>query len=1452
MREKDTTKLVTVILCIILLLPAFTFGQDFSDIQGHWAEGDIISWVNRGLGNGYSDNTFKPNDNITRAEFVTFINKVTNPTIGETEVLYEDLNISDWFYNDIIKATENGYILGYSDKKIRPNQNISRQEAAVIISRLLKMDKPLNDELLDKYIDKSSVEDWSKDFVSSVVESGFMRGYPDNTIRGTAPITRAETIEMLNKVFGVLYNQKGTYGPQEGTEVISGNVTVSTSDIKLQNLEIGGNLYLAEGIGEGEVYIENCTISGRTIIKGGGKESVYFVNSSSESVIIYKVNNQIRIVAKGDTNFGKTTVSSGGKLEEENLTGEGFKEVEVLGVLEAGTALTLDGNFENISVEEQINIEVTGDTEIGTLTVDKNAEGTNIKIEENASIGKMTLNTGVEVSGKGEIGEANINADNVKIEQKVENVNVSNEVDSVVVGGEEIGKSTDKDKKSPSSGGGGGGTGGNSGGGSTNNAPVAMDDTADGNEDNEIVIDVLTNDSDEDGDTLSIKTVSDAVYGEVEITTDNKIKYVPEADWNGENSFTYTVTDGSEESNEATVIVTVNPVNDVPVAVDDTVEGKEDNEIVIDVLTNDSDEDGDILSIKTVSDAVYGKVEITPDNKIKYIPEADWNGEDSFEYIVTDGKGGEVAGTVNVTVNKEQNKLEYGYIIQTTEISAFYPRSLIKIMNKEGEIIYDCADEVNLNGVEVDESDKLIIGENGISEQDDGLYDELVKYALNDEGEICKIITSDSLNLILEDSDLESGFTYDIATQKMGSEFKVDEETIIFFIDKYNIDECAVYDIEDLKDGAQYKASLYDSSNTNKLKAVVVRDTEFITDIIDEDDDSGYISPLEYGYIIQTTKNSGFYPRSRIKMVNEEGEIVILDFADKVNLNGVEVDEDDEEIIGENDYSGPNGGLYEELIKYALNNEGEICKIITSDSLNLILEDSDLENGFTYDIATQKMGSEFKVDEETIIFFIDIYNINECAVYDVEDLKDGAQYKALLYDPSNTNKLKAVVVRDIEFITDEDDDSGDISSLEYGYIMQTANANEYFIINSRIKMVNEEGEVVILDFADEVNLNGVEVDEDDEKIIGENNYSGPDGGLYEELVKYAINADGEVYKIITPDSYDLDLEDSNLEDGFTYNTYTKKLDSYRVDEETIIFFIDADEPEKHTVYTVDDLEHDAQYKALLYDASNIRRLKAIVVKDDVFHLHIPDEIVAKNDYIPVRGQLSVVFNVLDNDEDPQGDEFDITSVTDAVYGEIQELGSGNFKYIPCEDWPGEDSIEYTIEDGDGNEDTATVIFYYPMEIALVQNVIDVFNEEGETIDKLIGYIEGSYSSYSSEVGVNIDADSGDIIEIAYNSEGEIDAWNSLFDISEDVTHTVYDKDENTIVIWSQTEDLEKVYVLSETIYVYEYDEADNQVSVSSMDRIKTREQTEINASQVYIHLDRQYLVDLILIVLEER
>ncbi|QDG52672.1 tandem-95 repeat protein [Persicimonas caeni] len=184
-----------------------------------------------------------------------------------------------------------------------------------------------------------------------------------------------------------------------------------------------------------------------------------------------------------------------------------------------------------------------------------------------------------------------------------------------------------------------------------NDGPTATDDTLTTDEDTPATADVLANDTDPEGDNLSVSITTSPSNGTASVTSAGEISYTPDADFNGSDSLAYTLSDGNGGTAMATLSIQVTAINDAPVAADDTAGTNENQSVNVAVLQNDDDVDGDTLSVTGTTTSAQGvTVTVESDNSVTYQPPTDYVGTDSFDYTISDGTATATA-TVTVTVN---------------------------------------------------------------------------------------------------------------------------------------------------------------------------------------------------------------------------------------------------------------------------------------------------------------------------------------------------------------------------------------------------------------------------------------------------------------------------------------------------------------------------------------------------------------------------------------------------------------------------------------------------------------------------------------------------------------------------------------------------------------------------------------------------------------------------------
>jgi len=182
--------------------------------------------------------------------------------------------------------------------------------------------------------------------------------------------------------------------------------------------------------------------------------------------------------------------------------------------------------------------------------------------------------------------------------------------------------------------------------------PVAANDAATTLRDTAVIVPVLANDSDPNGDALTVVNLTQPASGVAALNANGTVTYTPAAGFIGTATFTYKASDGTNQSNVATVTITVNDkVNHAPVAVNDSVKTSKDTAVTINLLANDTDSDADRLSVTALVQPANGIVSLNGDGTVLYTPKAGFTGSDTFTYKASDGQAESAPATVTVVIN---------------------------------------------------------------------------------------------------------------------------------------------------------------------------------------------------------------------------------------------------------------------------------------------------------------------------------------------------------------------------------------------------------------------------------------------------------------------------------------------------------------------------------------------------------------------------------------------------------------------------------------------------------------------------------------------------------------------------------------------------------------------------------------------------------------------------------
>ena len=194
MFKRKISLVIVLMMVLSLMIPNFAFGAT-NDYSNHWAKETIQKWFDNDQLKGYEDGSFKPDQTITRAEFMTMVNNAYEFT-EKAEISFKDVKSSDWFYQEVQKAAAEAYIIGYEDNTARPGNKISRQEAALIISRIKELTE--SPESAKVFKDYRTIATWSIGGVGAVAKEKIMIGYEDNSFRPDRSI-RAEALVTIDR-----------------------------------------------------------------------------------------------------------------------------------------------------------------------------------------------------------------------------------------------------------------------------------------------------------------------------------------------------------------------------------------------------------------------------------------------------------------------------------------------------------------------------------------------------------------------------------------------------------------------------------------------------------------------------------------------------------------------------------------------------------------------------------------------------------------------------------------------------------------------------------------------------------------------------------------------------------------------------------------------------------------------------------------------------------------------------------------------------------------------------------------------------------------------------------------------------------------------------------------------------------------------------------------------------
>lgn len=345
-------------------------GAAFTDSAGHWAASGIARWTNSGVVSGYGDGSFRPDRSISRAEFVSVINKLFGLSV-KSDVNFADVPASAWYSSQLAIAKHAGYYEGFSENRAMADAAITRQDAATLLSRIFEAaGSPAQTAPATPYTDSAAISGYAKEAVAAL--SGIITGYSDGSFKPQGNLTRAETVTLIDRIVSAYFPDAG----EQTGGMVSGNALIPHAGTVLKSATISGNLYLTAGISDGEVKLEGVTVKGKTFVAGGGEHSIVLDDTVLNEMDIRRKDGRVRVLASGSTRIASVGINSSSRLE--------------LG----GTATA-----DRVTINAPAEVVVPAGGRIGSLVISEAAAGTLITGE--GGIGSLTVKAaGVTLNGK--------------------------------------------------------------------------------------------------------------------------------------------------------------------------------------------------------------------------------------------------------------------------------------------------------------------------------------------------------------------------------------------------------------------------------------------------------------------------------------------------------------------------------------------------------------------------------------------------------------------------------------------------------------------------------------------------------------------------------------------------------------------------------------------------------------------------------------------------------------------------------------------------------------------------------------------------------------------------------------------------------------------------------------------------------------------------------------------
>ncbi|HCG6536402.1 TPA: tandem-95 repeat protein [Vibrio parahaemolyticus] len=866
-----------------------------------------------------------------------------------------------------------------------------------------------------------------------------------------------------------------------------------------------------------------------------------------------------------------------------------------------------------------------------------------------------------------------------------------------------------------------------------NDAPNAENDVITTEEDTAVAIDVLVNDSDVEGDALSIQSASvPSEQGSVDIV-DGKLVFTPAENFNGEATITYIVTDG-DLTDEAKVTVTVTPVNDSPVAVDDTTSIQEDTVVTIDVLTNDTDVDGDKLSIESASvPKEQGTVEVV-DGKLVFTPAENFNVDAEITYTVTDGELTDEA-KVTVTVNPVNDapiikvdaveSITEDAVSTDTVVATLTVRDTdtpedqltVSLENNSNGYFVLVGDEVKLTqaGVDAVNNDELNLKDLTISASvSDGVNptasdsDSLIVNRVNDaptvENAIADQVLSEDfdaytidLNEVFKDSD--SSLEFSVSGNNSIQISIVNGVATITPTADWNGKEAITFTAKDPSGESVSQTVDFTVAPVADIvadKAKVVEDTPTIIKVLGNDTFEGD------GKVVSLDANNG--PVNGSVSVNPDGSVT---YTPNDNYHGID----------SFTYIVTSGGVSESTtvnVDVTPENDAPVAKddtAITDEdtpvTIDVLPNDTDVDGDkLSIESASvpKEQGTVEVVNGKLVFTPTENFNGDAEIIYTVTDgaLTDQATVKVTVNAVNDTpvvesNIADQALAEDFTpYTIDLNTAFSDVDNVD-GELTFSVSGNS----NIQVAIVNGIATITpTADWNGSETLTFTATDPSGESISQTVNFTvAPVADIVADKAT-VVEDTSTVIKVLGNDTFESDGKVVSLDTNNGPANGTVLVN-----------------PDGSVTYTPNDNYHGTDSFTYIVTSGGVSESTTVSV--DVTPVN--DAPVAKDDIATTQEDTAVTIDVLPNDSDVDGDKLSIESASVPKEQGTVEVVNGKLVFTPAENFNGDAEITYTVTDGQLTDEAKVTVTVNPVNDAptIKVDALESITEDAVSIDTVV-------------------------------------------------------------------------------------------------------------------------------------